>query len=94
MLTLRGRGPRRIHRGHRRRPLALPLSRGRFVASVGFAALVPVALVVVALVTIALVAAIWLTLHAYELIWFREERARRRADDVSAAIAGADAYLR
>jgi low temperature requirement protein LtrA len=55
------------------------LSRGRAVASAGFAALVPVAVVVPALVTIALVAAVWLGLHGYELIWWREERARRRA---------------
>jgi low temperature requirement protein LtrA len=56
------------------------LGRGRSVASVGFAALVPVAVVVPALVTIALVASLWLGLHGYELIWWREERARRRAD--------------
>jgi low temperature requirement protein LtrA len=55
------------------------LSRGRGVATVAFAALVPVAVAVPALVTIALVAAVWLGLHAYELIWWREERARRRA---------------
>jgi low temperature requirement protein LtrA len=55
------------------------LSRGRSIASVGFAALVPVAVVVPALVTIAQVAAVWLGLHGYELIWWREERARRRA---------------
>ena len=63
------------------------LSRGRFVASLGFAALVPVAVVVPALATIALVAAVWVALHAYELIWWREERARRRADRTSAATA-------
>jgi low temperature requirement protein LtrA len=61
------------------------LSRGRAVASVGFAALVPVAVVVPALVTIALVAAVWLGLHGYELIWWREERARRRAGRASVA---------
>jgi low temperature requirement protein LtrA len=55
------------------------LGRGRPVASVGFAALVPVALVVPALATIALMAAVWLGLHGYELIWWREQRARRRA---------------
>jgi low temperature requirement protein LtrA len=57
------------------------LSRGRSAASVAFAALVPVAVVVPALVTIALVAAVWLGLHAYELIWWREERARRRESE-------------
>ena len=55
------------------------LSRGRSIASIGFAALIPVALSVPALVTLALVAAVWLGLHAYELIWWREERARRRS---------------
>jgi low temperature requirement protein LtrA len=57
------------------------LSRGRAAASVGFAALVPIAVVVPALVAIALVAAIWLGLHGYELIWWREERVLRRAAD-------------
>jgi low temperature requirement protein LtrA len=59
--------------------LSRTLSRGRSVASVAFAGLVPVAVVVPALVTIGLVAAVWVGLHAYELIWWREERARRRA---------------
>jgi len=55
------------------------LSRGRSIASIGFAALIPVALSAPALVTLALVAAVWLGLHAYELIWWREERVRRRS---------------
>jgi low temperature requirement protein LtrA len=55
------------------------LSRGRFVALLGFLAVWPVALAVSALATLALVAAVWLGLHAYELIWWREQRARRRA---------------
>jgi low temperature requirement protein LtrA len=63
------------------------LSRGRSVASLGFAALVPVAVVVPALVTIALVAAVWLGLHGYELIWWREERTTRRAGRAPAASA-------
>jgi low temperature requirement protein LtrA len=58
--------------------VARTLSRGRAVASAAFAALIPVAVVVPALVTVALVAAVWFGLHAYELIWWREERARRR----------------
>jgi hypothetical protein len=32
-----------------------------------------------ALVTVALVAAIWVSLNAYELIWWREARTERRA---------------
>jgi low temperature requirement protein LtrA len=59
------------------------LSRGRAFAAVGFAALVPVAVAVPALVTLALVAAIWVGLHAYELIWWREARALRRAGDTA-----------
>jgi low temperature requirement protein LtrA len=55
------------------------LSRGRTTASLGFVAVWPVALAVPALVTVALVAAVWVSLHAYELIWWREARAERRA---------------
>jgi low temperature requirement protein LtrA len=55
------------------------LSRGRSVATIAFAALIPVALVVPAVAALALVAAVWLALHAYELIWWREQRAERRA---------------
>jgi low temperature requirement protein LtrA len=55
------------------------LSRGRTTASLGFVALWPVALAVPALLTVALVAAVWVSLHAYELIWWREARAERRA---------------
>jgi low temperature requirement protein LtrA len=59
--------------------LAHSLSRGRTTASVAFAALWAVALAVPALVTVALVAAVWVSLHAYELIWWREARTKRRA---------------
>ena len=52
---------------------------GRFVAAIACAALVPVALVVPALVALALVASVWVALHAYELIWWREARAQTRA---------------
>jgi low temperature requirement protein LtrA len=55
------------------------LSRGRFLAAVAFALLFPVAVVVPALVALALVTAVWVALHAYELIWWREARARTRA---------------
>jgi low temperature requirement protein LtrA len=53
--------------------------RGRLVAAVACALLVPVALVVPALVALALVALVWVALHAYEIIWWRESRARTRA---------------
>jgi low temperature requirement protein LtrA len=53
--------------------------RGRLVAAVACALLVPVALVVPALVALALVALVWVALHAYEIIWWRESRAQARA---------------
>jgi low temperature requirement protein LtrA len=52
---------------------------GRFVAAIACAALVPVALTVPALVALSLVATVWVALHAYELIWWREARAQTRA---------------
>ncbi len=52
---------------------------GRLLAAVAFALLLPVALVVPALVALTLVAAVWAALHGYEIIWWREERARTRA---------------
>jgi low temperature requirement protein LtrA len=57
---------------------------GRFVAAVACAALVPVALTVPALVALSLVATVWLALHAYELIWWREARAQTRAHRATA----------
>jgi low temperature requirement protein LtrA len=59
--------------------------RGRLVAGIACAALLPVALVVPALAALALVAAVWFTLHAYELIWWRETRAETRAQRVPAS---------
>jgi low temperature requirement protein LtrA len=59
--------------------IARTISRGRLVAAVACAALVPVAMSVPALVALALVAAVWVVLHAYELIWWREARAETRA---------------
>jgi low temperature requirement protein LtrA len=55
------------------------LSRGRTIASIAFLAVLPLATVVPALAALGLVAAVWLTLHCYELIWWREARARTRA---------------
>jgi low temperature requirement protein LtrA len=55
------------------------LGGGRFVAAIACAALFPAALSVSALVALSLVAAVWVTLHAYELIWWREARAQTRA---------------
>jgi len=59
--------------------LSRTVSRGRTIASLAFVAVWPVALGVPTLVTVALVAAVWVSLHAYELIRWREARAERRA---------------
>jgi low temperature requirement protein LtrA len=55
------------------------LRSGRLFAAVACAALIPVALVVPALGSLALVAAVWIALHAYELVWWRAARAEARA---------------
>ena len=55
------------------------LGGGRLVAAIGCAGLWPVATVVPALVGLALIAIVWLGLHAYELIWWRQARAETRA---------------
>ena len=55
------------------------LSRGRFAAAVLFMALLPVATMVPALAALALVTAVWVGLHAYELVWWREARAESRS---------------
>ena len=53
--------------------------RGRLIAAVACALLLPIALVVPSLVALTLMAAVWVSLHAYEIIWWREARARTRA---------------
>jgi low temperature requirement protein LtrA len=55
------------------------LGRGRLIAAIACALLWPVAVVVPALVALTLVAIVWVGLHAYEIIWWREARARTRA---------------
>jgi low temperature requirement protein LtrA len=59
--------------------VARTLGRGRPIAALAFALLTPAATAVPALAALALVAAVWLGLHAYELIHWRDERARRRS---------------
>jgi low temperature requirement protein LtrA len=59
--------------------VARTLGRGRFVAAVACASLTPVAVAVPALAALTLVAAVWGELHVYEIIWWREARARTRA---------------
>ena len=55
------------------------VGRGRVVAAVVCSLLIPIAVVVPALVALTLVAAVWVALHVYEIIWWREARARTRA---------------
>ena len=54
------------------------VGRGRPAAAVGFALLTAAATHMPALAALALVTALWVALHAYELIHWREQRARRR----------------
>jgi low temperature requirement protein LtrA len=65
--------------------VARRLARGRLVAAVLCAVLWPAATAVPALVALALVAAVWAALHVYEIIWWREARARTRALRVPAS---------
>jgi low temperature requirement protein LtrA len=55
------------------------LSRGRFTAALLFLVLLPAATMIPALAALALLLVVWLGLHAYELIWWREARAQSRA---------------
>jgi low temperature requirement protein LtrA len=55
------------------------LSRGRFIAAVAFLLLLPLATGVPAVAALALVTAVWLALHTYELVWWREARAESRS---------------
>jgi low temperature requirement protein LtrA len=57
----------------------LSLSRGRFVAGLVLLLLFPLATAIPALAALAVVTAVWLALHAYELVWWREARAESRS---------------
>jgi low temperature requirement protein LtrA len=57
----------------------LKVSRGRLTAALALVLLFPVAMVVPALAALALVTAVWLALHTYELVWWREARAESRS---------------
>jgi len=59
--------------------VARTLGRGRLVAATACGLLLPLALVLPALAALTLVAAVWVALHAYEIIWWREARAQTRA---------------
>jgi low temperature requirement protein LtrA len=56
------------------------LGRGRLIAAAALGLITPIAVSASALVTLVLITAVWLGLHTYELIWWREERARRRSE--------------
>ena len=55
------------------------LSRGRFVAALLFLLVLPLATAVPALAALGIVTAVWLALHTYELVWWREARAESRS---------------
>jgi low temperature requirement protein LtrA len=55
------------------------VSRGRFVAALLFLLVLPLATTIPAVAALALVTAIWLALHTYELVWWREARAESRS---------------
>jgi low temperature requirement protein LtrA len=57
----------------------LSLSRGRFVAALVLLLVFPLATAVPALAALALVTVVWLALHTYELVWWREARAESRS---------------
>jgi low temperature requirement protein LtrA len=61
----------------------LSLSRGRFVASLVLLLVLPLATAVPALAALAVVTAVWLALHAYEFVWWREARTESRSMLVS-----------
>ena len=62
------------------------LGRGRLIAAVACALLFPIVVVVPALLALALVAAVWVAFDAYEIIWWREARARTRALRLPASV--------
>jgi low temperature requirement protein LtrA len=57
----------------------LTLSPGRFVAALVLVLVLPLATVVPALAALAVVTAVWLALHTYELVRWREARAETRS---------------
>jgi low temperature requirement protein LtrA len=67
------------------------VGRGRFIAAIACALLFPIAVAVPALVALTLVALVWVALHAYEIIWWREARAEVRALRLPASQTGGPA---
>ena len=65
--------------------IARSVRGGRFFAAVACAALFPMALVVPAIGALAALTAVWVALHAYELIWWHAERAEVREQRLPAS---------
>ena len=57
----------------------LALSRGRFLAALLLLLVLPLATEIPALAALALVTLVWVALHAYELVWWREARTESRS---------------
>jgi low temperature requirement protein LtrA len=57
----------------------LSLSTGRFVAALALLLVLPLATAIPALAALALVTAVWVALHTYELVWWRQARAESRS---------------
>jgi low temperature requirement protein LtrA len=58
---------------------------GRSVAALACALLIPLAMTVPAIAALAVLTAVWIGLHAYELIWWRAERAEVREQRLRAS---------
>ena len=58
---------------------------GRSVAALACALLIPLAMTVPAIAALAALTAVWIGLHAYELIWWRAERAEVREQRLRAS---------
>jgi low temperature requirement protein LtrA len=67
---------------------------GRLVAAVACAALIPVTLMVPAIAALSLLAAVWIALHAYELIWWRAARTEIRTQREMASVSSPRPSLR
>ena len=55
------------------------MSRGRFTAALVLFIVLTLATVMPALAALALGTAVWLALHTYELVWWREGRGESRS---------------
>jgi hypothetical protein len=55
------------------------VSRGRFVAALALLLVLPLAMFVPALAALSVITAVWIALHIYELVWWREARAESRS---------------